>query len=234
MMGLSRLVLGLLLLVLVSASYATGLLGWLDLQVLINQRELLLSWHDRQPLLSLAAFSLAYLAVTGLSLPGAALLSLAAGAVFGLWTGTLVVSFSSVSGACIAFLCSRHLFRDCVEQRFASHLAPVRKGFDRDGAFYLFALRMVPAVPFFVVNLLVGLTRLRLFTFAWVSMLGMLPATLVYVFAGTRLASVTSLGDVLDPVLWIALTLIGLLPLLARELLTRFRATGTPGCREGT
>lgn len=218
---LNRLVLILLLLLLVAAVHATGLLRWLDLQTLLSQREALLNLNERHPLLSFLGFALIYVLVTGLSLPGAALLSLVAGAVFGVFFGTLIVSFASVAGACIAFLLARHLLRTWVERRFAGQLAPVHQGIERDGAYYLFTLRMVPAVPFFLVNLLAGLTRLPLATFAWVSQLGMLPATVVYVFAGTQLAAVTSLADVMSPGLLLAFALVGLLPLAARKLLAR-------------
>ncbi len=162
--------------------------------------------------------SLLYVAVTALSLPGAAILTLAAGAIFGLWRGTLIVSFASTIGASLAFLSSRYLLRDWVKARFGNRIAAIDRGIARDGAFYLLTLRLIPAFPFFLVNLAMGLTAMRLLTFALVSQAGMLLGTLVYVNAGTQLAAIESTRDILSPALIGSFVLLGLFPLFAKAL----------------
>jgi uncharacterized membrane protein YdjX (TVP38/TMEM64 family) len=181
------------------------------------------------PLQSSAAYFAIYVLVTGLSLPGAAVMTIAGGAVFGLIWGLVLVSFASTIGASMAMLISRTLLRDWVQGRFADQLAAVNEGIARDGEFYLFGLRMVPLFPFFVINVVMGLTRLTLWQFYWVSQVGMLAGTVVFVFAGTQLAEVESVGDVLSPGLIVALSLLGLFPLLARKTLAwmqRLRESG--------
>jgi pyruvate/2-oxoglutarate dehydrogenase complex dihydrolipoamide dehydrogenase (E3) component/uncharacterized membrane protein YdjX (TVP38/TMEM64 family) len=161
---------------------------------------------------------------TGLSLPGAALLTLAAGAVFGLAWGTLLVSFASAVGATVAFLLARFVLRDWVRSRFAARLAAINHGVERDGAFYLFLLRLTPVVPFFLINLAMGLTPMRASTFYWVSQAGMLAGTLVYVNAGTQLAAIASPRDVLSWQLAGALLALGVFPLAAKKLADALRA----------
>ncbi len=133
--------------------------------------------------------------MTALSLPGAALLTLLGGALFGLGWGLLIISFASTLGATLAFLLSRFLFRGPIEKRFPRQFETVNRGVEKDGAFYLFTLRLVPIFPFFMINLVMGLTRIKLTTFYWVSQLGMLPGTAVYVNAGGQLGELESLGD---------------------------------------
>jgi pyruvate/2-oxoglutarate dehydrogenase complex dihydrolipoamide dehydrogenase (E3) component/uncharacterized membrane protein YdjX (TVP38/TMEM64 family) len=162
--------------------------------------------------------------VTGLSVPGATLLTLLAGAIFGLLWGTLLVSFASSLGATVAFLLSRFVLRDWVQRRFGAQLRGINEGVAKDGAFYLFTLRIVPAVPFFVINLAMGPTPIRARTFYWVSQLGMLPATLVYVNAGTQLAQLESARGILSPGLLGALLLLGLFPLIAKKLVDAWKA----------
>jgi uncharacterized membrane protein YdjX (TVP38/TMEM64 family) len=153
-----------------------------------------------------------------LSLPGAALLTLAGGAVFGLLWGVVIVSFASSIGATLAFLISRFLLRDWVQQRFGQRLQAIDEGVKREGAFYLFTLRLVPVFPFFLVNLLSGLTGMKARTFYWVSQLGMLAGTVVYVNAGTQLAKIDSLSGILSPGLLGSFALLGVFPLLARKI----------------
>jgi uncharacterized membrane protein YdjX (TVP38/TMEM64 family) len=180
-----------------------------------------------QPVWSSVVYFLGYVLVTGLSLPGAAVMTLAGGAVFGLVWGLLLVSFASSIGATIAMLIARTLLGDWVQQKYGGQLSAINDGLEKDGAFYLFSLRMVPLFPFFVINLVMGLTPLSAWRFYWVSQLGMLAGTVVFVFAGTQLAEVESLGDVLSPGLIIAFSLLGLFPLLARKVLeTISRARG--------
>ena len=171
-------------------------------------------------LLTLLGYFVVYVVVTGASLPGAAVLTLAGGAIFGLLTGVVVVSFASTIGASLAFLLSRYLFRDLVQSRFGSSLQSINKGIDKEGPFYLFALRLVPAFPFFVINLVMGLTRLRLWTFFWVSQLGMLAGTVVYVNAGTQLAQIESPQEIFSPGILLSFLLLAALPFIGRRVVS--------------
>jgi uncharacterized membrane protein YdjX (TVP38/TMEM64 family) len=158
------------------------------------------------------AYFAIYVAATALSLPGAAIITLAGGAIFGLLWGTVIVSFASTIGATLAFLVSRFILRSTVEARFGKRLAEINRGVEKDGAFYLFTLRLIPVVPFFVINLLMGLTRMKALTFYWVSQVGMLAGTLVYVNAGTQLARLDSLQGILSPALLGSFVLLGIFP----------------------
>ncbi|MES2714729.1 MAG: FAD-dependent oxidoreductase [Pseudomonadota bacterium] len=207
-----------------------GAFVWLDLgQVLslanIKARQAELdAWRAAQPLTAALLFFAAYVAVTALSLPGAAVMTLAGGAIFGLGWGLLIVSFASSIGATLAFLASRWLLGDWVQQRFGERLAAVNAGVAREGGFYLFTLRLVPVVPFFVINLAMGLTPMRPLTFYWVSQLGMLAGTAVYVNAGTQLAGIDSLSGIVSPGLLGSLVLLGVFPLVAKKLLDLVQA----------
>lgn len=174
--------------------------------------------REQQPLALAAGYFLIYVAVTALSLPGATIVTLAGGAIFGLGWGLLIVSFASSIGATLAFLTARFLLRDSVQSRFGQRLAEVDKGIRKDGAFYLFTLRLIPVVPFFVINLLMGLTTMKAWTFYWVSQLGMLAGTAVYVNAGTQLAQLDSLQGIVSPGLLGSFVLLGLFPLIARRI----------------
>ncbi|MFN7159658.1 MAG: VTT domain-containing protein, partial [Erythrobacter cryptus] len=174
------------------------------------------AFYAENPVAVLAGFFAIYVAVTAASLPGAAIMTLAAGALFGLVTGTILVSFASTLGATLAFLSSRYVLRDWVEARFGERLKAINAGLERDGAFYLFTLRMIPAFPFFVVNLVMGLTRIRTWTYVWVSQLGMLLGTAVYVNAGTQLARIDSLSGIVSPQVLASFALLGIAPWLAK------------------
>lgn len=165
---------------------------------------------------TLVAFAL-YVAVVTLSLPGATVMGLAAGALFGFWYGTLFVSFASTIGATLAFLVSRYLLRDFVQHRFGSKLKAIDEGMAKDGALYLFMLRLVPVFPFFLINLLMGLTQIRPRTFYWVSQLGMLAGTMVYVNAGTQLAHIESLSGIISPEVLFSFALLGAFPFIAKR-----------------
>ena len=220
----SRLLLALLLAAALGTFFALDLGRWLSLEQLrAAQTGLEATYRDR-PLQVIGAFFCVYVAVTALSLPGAVPLTLAGGALFGLGLGTLVVSFASTAGATLAMLVSRHLLREAVQRRFGARLAEVDRGIARDGAFYLFTLRLVPVLPFFAINLLMGLTAMRVWTYAWVSQLGMLAGTLVYVNAGTQLAQLTSLQGIVSPQLLGAFALLGVLPLAGRWLVSALKA----------
>ena len=191
---------------------------YLSLQSLKNQQAAIEAFRASNPLLSVAGYFVVYVIVTALSFPGAALLTLAGGAIFGLLWGTVIVSFASTIGATLAFLMSRFLLRDWVSKRFGQRLAAIDEGVRREGGFYLFTLRLVPAFPFFLVNLLLGLTVMKTWTYFWVSQLGMLAGTVVYVTAGTQLAKLESLSGILSPGLLGSFILLGIFPLIARKL----------------
>ena len=212
------LLLGVLALFLI-AFFAFDLGRFLNLAYLEARHSALQASVAEHPLPSAAIYFLIYVAVTAFSLPGAAVMTLAGGAVFGLVWGVLLVSFASTLGATLAFLISRFVLRDMVRRRFGARLSTIDRGIAKDGAFYLFALRLVPVFPFFVINLLMGLTALGTTTFWWVSQLGMLPGTLVYVNAGRHLAQIRSTADILSPDLLFAFALLGVFPLLAKKAL---------------
>jgi pyruvate/2-oxoglutarate dehydrogenase complex dihydrolipoamide dehydrogenase (E3) component/uncharacterized membrane protein YdjX (TVP38/TMEM64 family) len=208
----------------VAAFVALDLQRFVTLDAIKSRQAAVEAYRDAHPLLAAAAYALLYVAMTGLSLPGAAVLTLAGGAVFGLVWGTLLVSFASTIGATLAFLAARFLFRDAVAARFADRLRAVDAGIAKEGAFCLFTLRLVPAFPFFLVNLAMGLTAIPARTFYWVSQIGMLPATIVFVNAGTELGQVTSLRGILSPTLFVSFALLGVFPLLARRIVGGIRA----------
>lgn len=218
-----RLALLILILALLAAFWAFGLDRYLSLGTLQASRAALLAYTGRHPWLAPLQYLGLYVAVTGLSLPGAAVLTLAGGALFGFLEGTLLVSFASSIGALLAFGLARALLRDSVRQRFGAKLAAIEQGFVREGPFYLFALRLVPLFPFFLVNLVTGLLPMRAWTFYWVSQLGMLPGTLAYVNAGTQLARLSSMRDILAPGVLLSFVALGILPLLARKVLAGLR-----------
>jgi uncharacterized membrane protein YdjX (TVP38/TMEM64 family) len=192
---------------------------WLSLENLKTQQAALSQTVTEHFWVSVLVFFFVYVAVAAFSLPGAAVLTLAAGAIFGLFTGFVTVSFASSLGALLAFLGARFLFRDAIKKRFADQLAPIEKGIEKDGAFYLLSLRLVPLFPFFIVNLLMGLTNLPARTFYGFSQLGMIPGTLAFVYAGTQLAKIQHVKDVLSPGLLTAFVILGVLPISMRKLL---------------
>jgi pyruvate/2-oxoglutarate dehydrogenase complex dihydrolipoamide dehydrogenase (E3) component/uncharacterized membrane protein YdjX (TVP38/TMEM64 family) len=174
--------------------------------------------QSEQPFTVASVYFVLYVAATALSIPGATIITLAGGALFGLWQGLLIVSFASSIGATLAFLASRFVLRDWVESKFGQRLADINAGVDKEGAFYLFTLRLIPVVPFFLINLLMGLTRMKALTFYAVSQLGMLAGTAVYVNAGTQLAQLESLQGILSPALLGSFVLLGIFPLIARRI----------------
>ena len=218
-----RLVLIALMLGAVLAYYSFDLGRYLSLDYFKTQQAAIETWRAAQPAKAALAYFLIYVAVTGLSLPGAAVMTLAGGAVFGLLWGTVLVSFASTAGATLAFLASRFLLRDWVEQRFGDRLHAINLGIKREGGFYLLALRLVPVFPFFVINLAMGLTAIRTRTFYWVSQVGMLLGTIVYVNAGTQLAKIESLSGILSPAIVASFALLGIFPLIAKKITERLR-----------
>ena len=169
-------------------------------------------------------YGLVYVLVAAFSLPGAAVMTLAGGGLFGLGWGLAVVSFASATGATLACFFARYVLRDSVQRKFGHRLGGINRGMREEGAFYLFTLRLVPVIPFFIINLVMGLTPIKLWTFYWVSQLGMLPGTVVFVNAGRELARIDSPGDILSPRLILSFAALGLFPLLVKKGLARFRA----------
>lgn len=182
------------------------------------------AWVSARPVAAITGYFLIYVLITAVNIPGAAVMTLVGGALFGLVQGSIIVSFASTIGATLAFLLSRYLLQDYVEQRFAGFTERINKGIDKDGAFYLFTLRLVPAFPFFVINMVMGLTRIKVPAYYIVSQIGMLPATVVYVNAGTQIARVDSLAGILSPALLGSFVLLGVFPLLMKLLLNRWQA----------
>ncbi|MCF7967216.1 MAG: FAD-dependent oxidoreductase [Methylobacter tundripaludum] len=209
---------------LVAAFFAFDLQHYLTLEMLKLQQAAIEAYRADHPVLASVVYALIYIAVTGLSLPGATVLTLAGGAVFGLLWGTLIVSFASTIGATLAFLAARFLFSEAVKSRFGDRLNLINKGMDRQGALYLFTLRLVPVFPFFVINLVMGLTNLKAQTFYWVSQVGMLAGTVVYVNAGTQLGKLESLSGILSPGLIGSFALLGVFPLLANTIVEAIKA----------
>jgi dihydrolipoamide dehydrogenase len=181
------------------------------------QRDGIISWKSSHPIVATLVFFVVYVLVTALSLPGAAVMTLVIGAVFGLIWGLILVSFASTIGATLAFLIARFLLQDPVQNRYGDRLKSINEGMEKDGAFYLFTLRLVPLFPFFVINLLMGLTPIRTWTYYWVSQVGMLAGTIVYVNAGTQLATLDSASGILSPGLIGSFVLLGIFPLLAKK-----------------
>lgn len=217
-MSKSRLIVVLAMAVLIGVFFYFDLQSYLSLETLKSKQTVIQNYRNAHPIVSISLYALIYIAVTGLSLPGAAILTLAGGAVFGLFWGTLVVSFASSIGATLAFLAARFLFRESVISKFGDRFKTIDDGIARDGAFYLFTLRLVPLFPFFVINLLMGLTRINTITFYWVSQLGMLAGTFVYVNAGTELGKIASLSGILSPSLLASFALLGVFPLMAKKI----------------
>ena len=217
----SRLLLVLVMGCLIGAFFAFDLGHYLSLPQLQARQAELAALVDRHFVSAALLFVAVYVVSTALSLPGASLLTLAGSAVFGVAWGLLLVSFASSIGATLAFLSARFLLRDWVERRFGDKLASLQAGMQKEGALYLLSLRLIPIFPFFLVNLLMGLTPIRVSTYYWVSQLGMLPGTFVYVLAGSELANLTSTGNILSPGLMVALTLLGLMPMLLKGLQRR-------------
>ena len=203
--------------VLVALFFVFDLGQYFNLEYLKEKQAVMDAYYEREPLTTAVSFFFLYVIITGLSLPGAAILTLAAGAIFGVLWGTIVVSFASTIAATLAFLVSRYLFREAIQGRFADKLTAINRGIDEEGAFYLFTLRLVPIFPFFIINLVMGLTTIKALTFFLVSQVGMLAGTVVYVNAGTQIAKIEQLKDIASPELILSFVLLGIFPLLAKK-----------------
>ena len=221
--NLSKLLLLCLLAILVGLFFYFDLSRYLSLDYLKESQARFQLLYEQHRLAVLGSYMLVYVAVTALSLPGAAVMTLAGGGLFGVVTGTIAVSFASTIGATCACLASRFFLRDWVQTRFGEKLHTINEGIEKEGAFYLFSLRLIPVFPFFIINLLMGLTTMPLRTYFWVSQLGMLPATIVYVNAGNELAKIDSLGGIVSPSLIASFAVLGLFPITVKKLMERYR-----------
>jgi len=211
-----------LALVLVFVSYDLG--RYLTLDYLKASQARFQALYDSRPLLVIAVYMAIYILVTALSLPGAVVLGLAGGGLFGFWVGVIVVSCASTVGATLACYVARTLLQGWVQNEFGGALASINEGIEREGAFYLFTLRLIPLVPFFVINLAMGLTKMPLTTFFWVSQLGMLAGTMVFVNAGKELAKIDSVAGIFSPGLIASFVILGLFPITTKKGLAWYRA----------
>ncbi len=207
-----------MLVALVVAFFALDLGQYFSFAYLKSQREAFQAFYEQNAAMTVLVFFSIYVAVTALSIPGAAVMTLMGGFLFGFWGGSIVVSFASTFGATLAFLAARFLMREYVQGKFGDRLRGINERLESEGAFYLFTLRLIPAVPFFVINLVMGLTPMRTGTFFAVSQVGMLPGTMVYVNAGTQLAQLESPAGILSPALIGSFVLLGLFPLIVKKV----------------
>jgi uncharacterized membrane protein YdjX (TVP38/TMEM64 family) len=197
---------------------------YLTLSYMKESQQGFLTLYNEHQFIVITGYMAIYILLTALSLPGAAILTVAGGALFGLLVGTIIVSFASTIGATLALIVSRFLLRDWVQGKFADKLSTINQGIDREGAFYLFTMRLIPAIPFFVINLVMGITKIPLITFFGVSQLGMLPGTVVYVNAGKELAKIDSLSGILSPGLIFSFVLLGLFPITVKKLMALYKS----------
>jgi pyruvate/2-oxoglutarate dehydrogenase complex dihydrolipoamide dehydrogenase (E3) component/uncharacterized membrane protein YdjX (TVP38/TMEM64 family) len=215
----SKVIVVIAIVALIAAFFVFDLGRFLNLDYIKSQQAVIAAQYQANPLFTAGIFFAVYVAVTALSLPGATIMTLVAGAIFGLGVGLVLVSFASTIGATLAFLVARFLLRDSIQTKFGDKLKAFNDGVNKEGGFYLFTLRLVPAFPFFMINVVMGLTTMRAWTFFWVSQVGMFLGTVVYVNAGTELAKITSLKGILSPSLIGAFILLGVFPIIAKKII---------------
>lgn len=207
----------------VTSFFVFDLGQYLNLSYIKSQQEAINNYYNLNPFKTGLIFFISYVLITGVSLPGAGIMTLAGGAIFGVVWGTILVSFGSVLGATMAFLITRYLFHDFVQERFGKYLEPINRGVKKDGNLYLFTIRIVPIFPFFIVNTLMALTPIKTINFALVSQVGMLIPTIIFVNAGTQLAKIKSTGDILSAELIFSFVLLGIFPFIAKKTLGYFK-----------
>jgi uncharacterized membrane protein YdjX (TVP38/TMEM64 family) len=207
----------------ISAFFVSDATAYLSLEAIKAQRATLLHYYDTQPALTIAAFAGIFISITALSLPFATILTLVAGALFGFWGGLIIASYASAIGATLAFLMARFLARDMVQARYGTQLQRINDGLQKDGALYLFMMRLTPLFPFFMINMVMGVLPMRPALFYLITQLGMLPATAIYVYTGTELAQLNSLSDIASPSVIASLVGLGLCPLIAKKTITSIR-----------
>jgi uncharacterized membrane protein YdjX (TVP38/TMEM64 family) len=216
----TKIVIVILILSLVILFYATGTYEQLDLAHIQSNLDKIRAFHHSNPLSMILLFMSAYIAITAMSIPGAIVLTLLAGAVFGVWKGTILVSLASTIGATIAFLMSRYLFKESMMNRFRNKMGVINRKLKEGGNHYLFTLRLIPVSPFVVVNLMMGLTHVSTWSFIWITFVGMFPGNLVYVYAGRKIAEIKSPSEILTLPIILILTFLGLLPLILKKLIS--------------
>lgn len=221
---LQKLAIVAVIIALIVVFYVFDLGQYFTLSYLKASKEAFAGLYAQHRVLVIGTYMLIYIVSTALSLPGAAVLTLGGGALFGVIVGTVIVSFASTIGATLACFFARFLFRDWVQNKFGDKLETVNRGIETEGSFYLFTLRLIPVFPFFVINLVMGLTKMRLVTFYWVSQVGMLAGTIVYVNAGKELAKIDSLSGIMSPSLIISFVILGIFPLTVKKLMGWYRA----------
>ena len=199
--------------------FGLDLYKYITLEYIKLSKNIFISFYEKNPNLFLFIYFIVYIILTSFSLPGATILTLAGGAFFGIWMGTLVVSFASSFGATFAMLMSRYLIKDWVQNRFKSEMHSINIHISKEGIYYLFSLRLLPLIPYFIVNLLMGLTSVRIITFYLVSQLGMLPATLIYVNAGAQLNNINSVSDIYSPMFLFSFLILGVFPLIVKKII---------------
>lgn len=219
-----RYIVAAIIFLLIVAYFSSGVGSYLTLTSLKQNRDMLAAQFSNSPISVSLIFGLAYVVVTALSIPGATVLTLAAGAIFGLFYGTIIASVSSTLGATLAFLGARYLFRESAERKFRERMSSINQGLQKEGSFYLFTLRLIPVFPFFLVNLVMGLTNFSVLRFFFVSQIGMLAGTLVYVNAGTEISKIESLKGILSPGLLLSFSLLGVIPLISKWIVGYFRS----------
>lgn len=221
--NLIKIIIAVLIITAIAAFFVFDLAKFLNLEFLKTSKESFATYYSAHRWQTPFAYAGLYILVTSLSLPGAAILTLAAGALFGFTIGIVLTSISSTIGATLAFLLARYLLQDYIQAKYAKNLQTINQGIAVEGSFYLFALRLVPLFPFFLINLVMGITKMRTIRYLLVSWLGMLPGTIAYIFAGTELGKITSIKGILSPKLLLAFTILGLFPLIAKKLVTLIR-----------
>ncbi len=221
--NIMRFIVVLCLLFVIAAFWKLKLTEYLSLESIRVQQTAIKGYYIQYPFLTVGIFFLAYILITALSFPGAAVMTILGGALFGFWQGVIIASFASSIGATLAFVLARFLMRDWIQGRYHNQLKILNDGFKKEGAFYLFTLRVVPAFPFFLVNILASIMPVKIVHFYGISQLGMLPGTIVYVFAGTELAKISSISGILSPTLFIAFILLGLFPIMAKKIIHQLR-----------
>ncbi|TXY08332.1 TVP38/TMEM64 family protein [Vibrio mimicus] len=217
-----------LILIAIAALLVTQFSQYLTLEVAKARQAELASYIDAHLLQAALIYFVVYVLLTAFSIPGATVVTLLGAALFGFWLSLLLASFASTIGATLAFLSSRFLLRDWVQSKFAEKLLTINQGVERDGAFYLLSLRLIPVFPFFLINLVMGLTPISTWRYYWVSQLGMLPGTAVYLNAGTQLAEISSLGEIISLPVLASFVLLGVFPIIVKWLMGKFQQRTEP------
>jgi len=219
----SKLMVVFVVLALVAAYFIFDIGQYLSLEFLQSKHQILVRYAMENRISSIAAYFLLYVTAAVLSVPGISILTIGAGAIFGFITGVILVSFASAVGATLSFLLSRYLFKDVLQKKFSSQLQTINNGIEKEGAFYLFTMRLIPLIPFFLINILMGLTSIKTSLFYLVSQAGMLPTTAIFTWSGNQLSQIKSLKDVLSPSLLFAFALIGIFPFAAKKLIELYK-----------